>query len=207
MAYAHEVNLRLTDVPGTVSTSSEREGKHRDTQAARICGIREPTNDIVDIHSPTFASGRALQRVLLSSEVEVLPTPALADQQLARAQTLTHSSTTRQCIASTYARAFARVDSPRPGSLARVTLGHSTVSPVQPTTPHSYGLRMTLPYAITVPGTSGAVSAAVRLEVSGFVVGRALVEVLRLQAGGDAGSASDEHLLSLLYSRATAHRL
>lgn len=188
-----------------VSTSSEREGKHNETRAARICGILEPANDIVDIHSPGFASGRGLQLVRLGSEVEVLPTPALADQQLAHAQMLIHDSATRDCIATTYGRGFMRGSRLPPGSPAHVTSGHPTVSPIQPATPHSYGLDMSFPYAITVTGGSGAISGTVRIEISGFVAGRALVVLLRVESGGGAGSGSDEHFLSLLYRRATAH--
>src|SRR5690242_20120341 len=88
-AYANEVNLRPADVPEMVSIGVEREHKEASSLIEARCGIREGHVHLADVKSPTFRSGGngggvPLQEV--SSDVEVMPTVALADRKLAQIQ-------------------------------------------------------------------------------------------------------------------------
>src|SRR6202030_1199694 len=81
--YANEVNLTPADVPGMVSVSQE--GEHKETSSLHLaarCGAPRAKHvpDIVDIESPKFRSGEALDLREVNSGVEVMSTATLANR-------------------------------------------------------------------------------------------------------------------------------
>jgi hypothetical protein len=204
-AFAHEVNLKPSDVPGMVSTSSEREGKQPGARAAGVCDVGEPHDDVVYVHSPSFKSGKGLGLTEIASDVAVAPTSILADRLLAEARSEDSNPVIRACIEKFYARAFAKGSKRNSTSLAQLRLGRASTSAVQPATPRSFGLRIEIPLSITLTGASGAIRDDIQVELLGFVTGRAEVALSALTAGPILSATNDDRLLSLLYRRATAH--
>lgn len=203
-AFAHEVNLKPSDVPGMVSTSSEREGKQPGARAAGVCDVGEPRHNVAYIHSPSFKRGRGLRFTEIASDVAVAPTSILADRLLAEARAEDSNPVTRACIKKFYARAFAKGSKRSSTSLVHLGLGRASTSAVQPATPRSFGLRIEIPLSITFTGASGAIRDDIQVEILGFVSGRAEVALSAVTAGSTLSATNDDRLLSLLYARASA---
>jgi hypothetical protein len=87
-AYAHVVNLGVADVPGMVSISLEGEHNEGPPKDEAVCGVRESHVHVVDVHSPRFESGEGFELAEVESEVEVMPTAALAARKLAQGRPL-----------------------------------------------------------------------------------------------------------------------
>jgi hypothetical protein len=206
-AFAHEVNLKPSDVPGMASTSSEREGKQPGAHAARLCGVEALHDNVAYIHSPSFKSGKGLRITEIASDVAVAPTSLFADRLLAEARAEDSNPVTRACLEKVYARAFAKGSKRSSTSLVHLRLGRASTLAVQPATHRSFGLRIEIPLSITFGGASGVIRDDIQVELLGFVSGRAEVALSALTSGARLSATNNDRLLSLLYRRATAHSL
>jgi hypothetical protein len=198
--YANEVNLRPADVPEMVSIGVEAEHKEASSLIETACGIREGHRHVVDVKSPTFRSGGngggvPLQRV--SSDVEVVPTVALADRKLAQVQADIRSPHARACLERVYGQIFAKELSKE---RIHFTVGRTTVSVLHPAVPRSFGLRVVIPFALAVNGST--VHTRVYVDGFGFVVGRAGVSLVTTRFTYPVPATTEQRLLSLLHSRA-----
>jgi hypothetical protein len=200
-AYAHAVNLTPADVPGMINVSQEGEEREKTTHPVESrCRLRESHVHVADVHSPTFRSGEGLQLELAVSDVEVVPTVALADGKLTQVEADLRSRRARACLKRTYAAIFGRSLAKGVAGRAGLTVGRATLTVLHPSVPRSFGLRVVVPFTIT--GTLRSISASVEVDAYGFVAGRTAVSLLRLSFSGPV--SADTHLLSLLYERATA---
>jgi hypothetical protein len=201
-AYANAVNLGPTDVPEMVGIGVE--GEHKEVSPLiETCGIRERhADDVADVKSPTFRSGGngggvPLQEV--KSDVEVMSTAALADRKLAHTQAAIHSPRIRACLARVYAQIFAK---PFAKGNRPLSLGRTTVSALHPALPRSFGMRVVVPFALTVNGLK--VDTRLYVDALAFIVGRAAVSLVTLRFTYPVPAATEQRLLSLLYGRAKA---
>jgi hypothetical protein len=197
-AYANAVNLGVADVPGMVSVSQEGEEKAEKYPVTSRCGLQESHVHVVDIHSPTFRRGDGLQLKEVRSDVEVVPTVALADRKLAQIQADIRSPSARACLKRVYTQIFARSLTKGVTGRARVTFGRTTLTFPHPTVPRSFGLRLVFPF--TVIGTVRSIGGSFDVDAFGFVAGPAAISLTSFGFSGPA--PTEQHLLSLLYSRA-----
>jgi hypothetical protein len=201
--YAQEVNLGPADVPGMVSVSQEGENKEKPSHVAARCGAPQAKHvpHIVDIESPKFRSGGALDVKEVNSEVEVLSTATVANRKLANETADLHaglgSARVRACLAGAYAQLFMKGANKRRG--VRVAVGHVAFVALHPALPDSVGERFALPFTITGPARS--VSTVLYVDVLGVVTGPAIIGLKAVSLAGTL--PTEQRLLSLLYSRAT----
>jgi hypothetical protein len=201
VAYAHAVNLRSTDVP-EMSTSSP-EGvvpapKRSTFEFSRCYGGVSPVRRVLKSHSPEFSVGHGAQSQLEESEVEVWPTPGLAARNFAA----NHTSRYRACLVRFQEANNKNLNKERAGQLQ---YGPLTVSPLPDPLPGvdgSFGLRIAQSLL-----RGGQVRAQIYHDVFGFLSGPAEIELTATGFTTPVPSATEQRLLSLLYSRAQAHVL
>jgi hypothetical protein len=198
-AYAHHVNLGVADVPGMVSTSLEHENHERDLVNSE-CRLHEIETHLVDIQSPTFRSGTGLEEKSVRSDVEVMPSAALASGKFSNEQRVLASARDRACLTRAYSQAFVtNLRHGLPGGV-RLLIGHTTLSVLHPPVPGSLGLRIVVPF--TIVGPAGSLTASLEVDGVGFVHGAAAVNLLATGTGGPL--PTEQHLLSVLYGRGKA---
>ncbi len=191
LAYAHAVNLRAANVPGTHAGGVERE-HHGSGDVARCIGLDRPGN-VMEVHSPSFESKEPGEYLGVESEVTVLPSAAAA----ARVVAAFHSHRTQACIGRIVEHSLSKLNR------SRVHLGKPSFTWTFaniPGTEGSYAARFILPITSVKTG----ISSAYYIDVLGFVSGPAVVELLVASIPQPYSSASEERLLSLLLSRAKA---
>jgi hypothetical protein len=198
--YAQAVNLTPADVPEMVSIGFEGEQKEGSSRINTTCGLRESHVHVADVTSATFRSGgngggAPLQDV--KSDVEVVRTTALADRKLAIIQADIRSPQKRACLERAYGRTFAKGLSK---GRTRFSLGRTTVSPLHPALPRSFGIRIVIPFTFTVNGL--AVHTRLYVDGFGFIVGPAGVSLTTLRFTYPVPTSTEQRLLSLLYGRA-----
>jgi hypothetical protein len=97
VAYAHSVNLTVSDVPDAVVRSVERESglpSREDVKFSSCAGGVSPERRVVDVKSVSLQVGQGLQGTQVNSSVEVFPTAGLAAHNFAAAR----SSRGRACL-------------------------------------------------------------------------------------------------------------
>jgi hypothetical protein len=196
--YAQAVNLIPADVPEMVSVSQEGEDRERNHSVTSRCGLRESHVHVVDIHSPTFRSGDGLQLKEVLSDVEVVPTVALADRKLAQIEADIRSPRARGCLEHLYTQIFARSLTKGVAGRARVRFGRSTLTFPHPSVPRSFGLRLRIPFTVT--GTVRSIGGSFDVDAFGFLAGRAAIGLTSF--GFSRLGPTEQRLLSLLHSRA-----
>jgi hypothetical protein len=198
VAYAQAVNFGAADLPGSSIVKAEGEGRAptaTGVEFERCAGGVNPERRIADIHSPSFKVTSTGKRGRVRSAVKVMPTAALA----ARNNVAVRSARGRACLARTL---------PEQGTAA---LRYGPVSVSSLPTPllgadGSYGLRLTT----TVIGRNlrgGEIRARVYMDVFGFVSGPAEISLTAFGISRPVPSATEQHLLPLLFSRAREHKL
>jgi hypothetical protein len=202
VAYAHAVNLGAADVPASSVVKPEGEAKAptaAGVEFARCTGGVNPERRIADIHSPTFRITGTYERERVRSGVEVMPTAALA----AQSNTATRSVRGRACLA----RLLARTSAERGvEALPHGPISVSSLPNQLPGADGSFGLRI----ATTAIGRSlqGAQTRThVYTDLFGFVSGAAEINLTATGIARPVPSATEQRLLSLLFSRAQAHKL
>jgi hypothetical protein len=198
VAYAQAVNLGAADLPGSSIIKAEGEGRAptvAGVEFERCAGGVSPERRIVDIHSPGFRVASASKGGRVRSAVEVMPTAALA----ARNNAVARSARSRAC----FARALPEQST---GPLRHGPVSISSLPTPLPGADGSYGLRLTT----TVIGRNlrgGEIRTRVYMDVFGFVSGPAEINLTAIGVSRPVPSATEQHLLPLLFSRAREHKL
>jgi hypothetical protein len=190
-AYAKAVNLEPTDLPGMSVQSSEDDAPPGPLggEAARCAGAVNPNLMVARIRSANF-SGAAHE--LIRSEVIVWPSAALAT----RDRVVGRSRRALLCAQRLISREFAQ----RIGVKSHV--GQARVSRLAPLPgiPGSFGIRIETPLL-------GAHTGSNYVDAVAFVHGRSSVTLYATGILRPVPAATERRLLSLLYSRAEAHKL
>jgi hypothetical protein len=199
VAFARAVNFRSADLPRFRNLGLAPEPQPRtntsDPEFAKCVGVK-PSRYLASVPSAGFASGRfRAQAELVTSKVMVFPTASLAAREVS---TLT-SARGRSC--------FARLIQPESTSAteAHLSIHHISWSfPALPPAAHDFKVR--------VSGTLTEIHTRNRptrlyIDLLGFIKGPAQIYLLAMGWESPARSSAEHHLISLLYSRAEAHKL
>ena len=200
-AYARQVNLTQTDVPGAEVIADEKESgppSQKALEVARCAGAVLPDRRIADIRSSTLRVGNVVDEATrVKSSIEVQPSAAIAGRNYAALA----SARDRTCIA---------LDLPQlaQGGARPTHIGPTTVTVLPRLLPegqNAFGFRI----KTTITGSS--LTSKQRREVLyvddyGFVAGRAEVSLNDIRASRPPPTALERHLLTLLYSRAQVHK-
>jgi len=202
-AYARQVNLTQTDVPGAEVIADEEESgppSQKASEVARCAGAVLPDRRIADIKSSTLRIGTVVDEATrVKSSIEVQPSAAIAARNYAALQ----SARDRTCIAR---------DLPQladGAGTAHAHIGPTTVSVLPRLLPegqNAFGFRVETTIAGASP-TGKQRREVLYLDDYGFVAGRAEVSLNDVRASRPPPTALERHLLTVLYSRAKAHKL
>jgi hypothetical protein len=221
VAYAHAVNLRAGDVPGLVAIGESQtgEGQPLGTQGSHCDAAVITARKGVTIGSQAFqrqekstgGSRSYLPLEAVSSEVDVMHSAALASREIAAMRAAAHTPAVVTCFKRQLEQVRLRVTK-EGGARAGEPVGKPVFSHVEISALRSpsqgipaVGLRTSADFAIEVPPTKG--SSHYYADFLGFAIGSA---VITLNDTGDPRpfpAATERRLLSLLYSRAEAHKL
>jgi hypothetical protein len=198
-AFARAVNLNASDLPEMSQISAEANAPSPGRSGAafaRCDGEASPNLRVASVRSAEFSSGAAGHAQLVSSAVEVLPSPAVAAGNLAAFD----SARGRAC----YVRFLEASNRRRSGALR---YGHSEISslanPLQGAA-QSFVRRVTS----TLSGTrtdGSRVSLRVYHDTYAFVQGASEVDLIAVGFSAPVPAAAEQRLLGLLYARATVH--
>jgi hypothetical protein len=196
VAFAKAVNLRAADLPDMRATTPEHERgtMPEDRQLARCDGGVDPYRRIAQIHSDAFTGVSEGELERIGSEVELMPTAALTAQNNGAVR----SPRGLKCVAHLLAQEVAHE---RTG---KARYGSVTISKLATPLP---GVDETFQYRITTTITAGLRRIPLYIDLLGFVSGPAEVDVTAIGAPQPASTEAEQRLLSLLYSRAEAHKL
>jgi hypothetical protein len=205
-AYAHAVNLRASDLPDMDVSKPEHEEKaptHTGLQLARCAGELDPLPRVLARSSPRFTSpveeGEEEQaKEVISSSVEVLPTPAVAAEHDAASI----SPRGLRCLERYIPAALAK------GNGRRVRYGPVTLRRLPDPLPGVAGsaaieLTTTL---LGIPRQVAPTPPHVYIDVLGFVSGAAEVNLVAVGFPEPVGEETEQRLISLLYARAQANK-
>jgi hypothetical protein len=213
VAFARAVNLRAADIPELTEEKAEPPDHETRTgplgRAIESCdGAGGPARAIVGITSPEFRRSTARGTVLVlglsesvRSAVYFVPSAPLA----AREYAATASSRASSCLMRNLVREH--VTTKREGGAAQpffTQIGVSSLpSPLRGLP--IYWLRWSARLAFEAPGFRGRVPSF--NDYLGFAIGRAIVTLHERSGRCPFPATTERRLLSLLYSRAKAHRL
>ncbi len=185
--FAHMVNLRAADLPGW---KLDRPGHEEDTveqatvRYSQCDGGVSPRRQVAFVWSPTFAISVGRITYRLTSAVRVLPTAALV-------------------VKDEHARTSSLGFICGRSGLARETAGRTLFRlPAFGNVPRSYAFR-----AVNLASRRQPDPLRDYVETIGFPSGVAEVALFAESASRPAPRATERRLLSLLYSRVSAHRL
>jgi len=199
--YARAVNMSASDVPGLRQTAAEAPEPPPTAQAAafaRCDGESSPALRVAAIASAEFSEGQAANRRSLHSVVEVLPSPAVAERNLAAFQ--------GKLGASCYVRFVEAANRRRPGALR---YGHTRMSPLpNPLAGEVPSFARRVTNILHGTGAGGRpIAITVYHDTYAFVQGSAEVALLASGSSSPVSLAAEQRLIELLYSRATVHHL
>jgi hypothetical protein len=200
VAFARTVNLGAADLPRFRNLGLAPEPQPRtntsDPEFARCVGVK-PNRYVASVQSPGFIHGRfRTQAELVTSKVIVLPTASLAAREL----TMLNSVRGRSC----FARLLIQPES------ASATESHLRIdrvswsSPALP--PAAHGFKVRVAGALTGIHTRNR-PIHLYIDMLGFINGAAQVYLVDTGWESPARSSTERRLISLLYSRAEAHKL
>jgi hypothetical protein len=200
-AYARQVNITETDVPGAEVIADEEESGPPSQQAvevARCAGAVLPDRRIADIKSSTLRVGNVLdESTRVKSSIEVQPSAVVA----ARNYVALASARDRTCIALDLPQL------PEGTGAAHVHIGPTMVTVLPRLLPegqNAFGFRI----KTTITGTSltgKQMREVLYVDDYGFVAEGAEVSLNDTRTSRPPPTALERQLLTLLYSRAQAH--
>jgi hypothetical protein len=204
LAYAREVNLRAADVPKMTARGTEGEKAQVGSGAlelSKCSGATSPTARVADVHSRRFVARSNGARESVRSDVEVKASAAQASHDA----TTLKSRRALVCIKRLLQRTLA--SELTPGSSARVQrqVSVQALAPPLPADRTSFGVRILLTLSAAQPTAQRTVRSY--FDVLGFAAGPAEIGLTARSTRRPVPSATEQHLLSLLHSRATAHKL
>jgi hypothetical protein len=201
-AYARAVNLRAADLPGMQLADAEGVNPaptEAGREEARCNGSVNPNLLLVNAHSASFTGGTEPEHEEIRSEIEVMPNATLA----ARDNAANRSPRAIACAKHFLALQLDAQDG------ARVHYGPVTISPLsvplQGAT-GSFAFRLEVPI-LGVPTAIESKPPHLFVDAFGFLSGPSEVALLTTGFPAPVPEATDKRLLSLLYSRAQAHKL
>jgi hypothetical protein len=221
--FARAVNLRPGDVPGFIAEPRTRERVHphnkafeNESQYRRCFAVDKQIKPLPKTRSEKFARGGGLHTESVSSEVEIAPTLARAQRELALARSALSSPTSRRCLA----RAFdalgtqnqaIQLGKGRVRGSIRITVGNLRITPlslgsVTHDTDGGFGsnVAMTVTYAVSARGRTVTVPTSLELDALAVLVGRGEVTLSTVTLGDSFPPELEARLFSLLVSRAVA---
>lgn len=197
-AFAHAVNLRAADLPGfKVSSEQEHEtaAEKQQGHAFLSCvGRVASTKALLEANSPSFERATSSSTESVRSEVEVTSTPALAAEELAAART----GHARACLSRFLDQIFSNVIRREGGTVGAFSVTGLPTS--APGTAGSFG------WAISTTFSLHGIKVPVRIHILGFGHGNALVVLFDFGFPQALPSSEEQHLFSLLVSRAESFR-
>jgi hypothetical protein len=200
VAFARAVNLRAADLPRFRNLDLAPEPQPRtntsDPEFARCVGVK-PNRYVASVQSPGFIHGRfRTQAELVTSKVIVLPTASLAAREL----TILNSARGRSCFAHLLIQ-------PESASVTESHLRINRVSWSSPTLPPAaHGFKVQAAGTLTGIHTRNR-PIHLYIDMLGFINGPAQIYMVATGWESPAQSSTERRLLSLLYSRAEAHKL
>jgi hypothetical protein len=198
VAFARAVNLTSADVPGFAATqkqhSSSGSEKQLERQMLRCAGISGSAKAVAEESSQSFRLKHQIVDLTVSSEVAVESSAAQAQKALSAIR----SSHVRACftryLQQTLAGQQAKGATPGP-----VTIQSGT--PPAPGMSGSFGWRVTARFDVR------GIKVPIYLDFLGFVDGPSQVTLLSSGLLQPFPAAAQQHLFSLLLSRARSHKL
>lgn len=191
---ANQINLTSADVPGYSSSPNAESAadKQSGAQLAACAGGVPPSKNIADVNSPNFSAGSGLTQMQTSSNVVVLPSSALVQQNL---KALT-SAKGHACLNTFVSNELSKSTS------AGVTFNSGTITSLPTSTAGTdggFGIRF------IISAAAQGVHIPFYLDVLGFAKNSTEVELEALGISKPFPAAEESHLYSLLVSRADAH--
>lgn len=200
IAFAHAVNLRLPDVPGfKVASEHEHETaaeKRLEHEMLRCVGVGAlgSGHGLAEVSSPSFERETNAFDESVQSEVSVVRT----SQQAARELAIIRSDHARMCV-SHYFDLLLESQKYHGAIFSPVSIAHGT--PPAAGTTGGFGWR------ITTSITYHKVTIPLSMDILGFVYGPAEVSLFTSGVPRPLPTGTEEHLFSLLLSRAKAQGL
>lgn len=183
------------------AASSERESKVIAPvafEASRCEGTASPAARVLDVRSPKFVRGGGLLREAVKSDVEVKLSAVAAQRDAAAIE----SARGIACITRLLQDALRARMAVAGGLGARLS-----VQRMVPPLPHGQGVGIRVTVTLTGRSPAGTPSVREYFESLGFVAGPAEVTLTSNAVSHPPSAASQRRLISLLYTRATAHEL
>jgi hypothetical protein len=212
------VNLQPGDVPEFVAEASKprhvkphNKAFEDESQYGRCLRVRKEEAPLLKAHSDKFKAGAGLHLEEVSSDVEVAPTIATAQRELAEARKALQSAASRRCFARVFDSLGAQSQPYRVGKgSVRIAVGNLHLAPLQldsatSSTDGSFGFSMsiTVTYTVSARGRTLTIPTSLQLDQLGFLVGRAGIKLNVLTFGAVAFPPELEAtLFSRLISRA-----
>jgi hypothetical protein len=196
-AFAGAVNLHAGDVPGfktgkvAKTTAADR---RMGAAIAKCAGGVDPNRAVVDADSPDFTSSSGIVQQDISSDVEILPSAALAAKDIASVKT----SHGKACIERGFEQGFKAM------KLPGVTFGRESVAsmPLQ-----ANGADASFALRFTIIATIKGVKIPYYSDFLGFTLGPAEVTLSALGFATPVSNTDELELFSLLLRRAEAASL
>ena len=218
-AVAGAINLRPGDVPGFIGhkkhdksrASVNNKAFEGEPQYKRCFGVGHQTKPVFKAPSDSFNQQERLSYKSVSSSVEVMPTIATVQQELAAIRKALDSARARQCLTRVFDR-LGKQSQPTHlnGGTMRVTLGGMRLVPISlgsvKGTDGGVGMSLStkLTYLFTLHGHRLTVPTTMNIDSLAFAVGRAEVALTTTTIGPSFPPELEGRLFSLLVSRATA---
>ena len=195
-AYARNVNLKGADVPGMRIGSQGREAQAPSPagrELARCAGSVSVASRILDSSSPTFLRYKNGQSEQIQSEVEVMPSEALAVAQNAVERRPSASA----CFGHFIFGTLVKLDT------TRLRYGPVTFSSLPPTLEGgaSFGVEFTATI-LGAPGQTSASPPRFYVDVLGFLSGSTEVDLTCVGFPNPVPLETEQRLVSQLYVRA-----
>jgi len=198
LAFAHAVNLTAADVPGFAASekhdSSSSSEKRLERQMLRCAGLSGSAKAVAEESSKSFRLKHQIIDLAVSSEVAVESSAAQAQKGLAAIR----SSHVRSCF-SNYLQQIFKSEKVTGASAGPVTIQSGT--PPAPGMSGSFGWRVTATFDVR------GIKVPIYLDFLGFVDGPSEVTLLSSGLLQPFPAAVQQHLFSLLLSRARSHKL
>jgi hypothetical protein len=201
-AYAHAVNLRAGDLSGFTSDGSEREAPPPGplaVQYIRCAGEISPAHRIARIESTELSAGHGRYSEIVTSAVEVWPTPAF----VAANNTASDRARSRACLPRFLRLRHRQINLERH---ERMQIGPFTITTVPNAIPGASNSFITR-LDETRLRRNGAVLFHVYRDTFGFTSGPAELELQAIGFGRAVPASTEAHALHSLLDRANAHLL
>jgi hypothetical protein len=196
-AFAHNVNLTAADLPGFTATvkhdKNSANEKRLEHQMLSCAGIGGSSRTVLEESSKDFKLKRQILDLGVSSEVAVQPSAADAQKALAAIR----SAHVRGCF-SDYLQQVFKGEQTKDATPGKVTIQSGT--PPAPGMDGSFGWRVTATFLVR------GIKVPIYLDFLGFVDGPSQVTLLSSGLLEPFPAAVQQHLFSLLLTRARSHK-